>query len=117
MPSAASPPRPHHDDSPHAQLEQLLAETVEAAALRESSRYRDIAGDPNRPVVLLGAGNLGRRTLRGLRTLGREVVAFTDNAPERWGAMVDGVPVLSPDEATRRFGAEAVSQLPCSFRR
>ncbi len=108
MPSAASPPRSLPDDSPHTQLEQMLAETVEAAALRESSRYREIAGDPTRPMVLLGAGNLGRRTLRGLRTLGREVVAFTDNAPERWGATVDGVPVLSPDEAARRFGAEAV---------
>jgi FkbM family methyltransferase len=59
-------------------------------------------------VVLLGSGGLGRRTLAGLRALDVEVLAFTDNAPARWGTSVDGVPVLSPNEAARLHGASAV---------
>jgi len=89
-------------------LERLLAESVPDAMARESSRYRDLAGDPSRPVVLLGSGGLGRRTLSGLRAIGREVVAFTDNSPSRWGSEVDGVPVISPDDAARRYGESAV---------
>lgn len=100
-------PAATHDQ--HAEsLERLLAESVPDAMARESSRYRDIAGDPSRPVVLLGSGGLGRRTLSGLRSIGREVVAFTDNSPSRWGSEVDGVPVISPDEAARRYGESAV---------
>ena len=89
-------------------LDHLLSEPVEAAAARASARYLGVAGDPGRPVVLLGSGGLGRRTLAGLRALGVEVVAFTDNAPARWGTAVEGIPVLSPDEAARRHGATAV---------
>lgn len=99
----ATTPDPMRDE-----LERLLAESVEAATARETSRYDAIAGDAERPVVLLGSGGLGRRTLAGLRAVGRDVVAFTDNAPERWGTAVDAVPVLSPDEAARRYGRAAV---------
>ncbi|MDO9019572.1 MAG: FkbM family methyltransferase [Deltaproteobacteria bacterium] len=94
--------------SPAEELDRLLAETVPDARARESSRFGDIADDPSRPVVLLGSGGLGRRTLAGLRAIGREVVAFTDNSSSRWGSEVDGVPVLSPDEAARRYGESAV---------
>lgn len=104
---------PGHDparafDPWDARLDDLLAESVEQAVARESSRYLRVAGDARRPVVLLGSGGLGRRTLAGLRALGIEVLAFTDNAPARWGSEVDGVPVIPPDEAASRFGASAV---------
>jgi len=104
QPGEAAATQDQHGES----LERLLAESVPDAMARESSRYRDIAGDPSRPVVLLGSGGLGRRTLSGLRAIGREVVAFTDNSPSRWGSEVDGVPVISPDDAARRYGESAV---------
>jgi FkbM family methyltransferase len=59
-------------------------------------------------MVLHGAGRLGRRTLAGLRAVGREVLAFTDNDPGRWGGGVDGVEVLSTAEAARRYGESAL---------
>lgn len=108
MISEARPPADPTADPPETTLDRLLSEPVEAAAARASARYLGVAGDPGRPVVLLGSGGLGRRTLAGLRALGVEVVAFTDNAPARWGTAVEGVPVLSPDEAARRHGATAV---------
>ena len=56
-----------------------------------------------RPLVLMGAGGLGRRTLAGLRRDGQEPLAFADNAVSRQGTVIDGMMVLSPDEAARRF--------------
>jgi FkbM family methyltransferase len=57
--------------------------------------------------VLFGAGGLGRRTLAGLRQLGIEPAAFTDNNPVLWGQELDGLTVLSPEDAARRFGKTA----------
>jgi len=58
--------------------------------------------------VLYGAGNLGRKTLRGLRKNGADAIAFADANPALSGKQVEGVPVFSPEEAVRRFGKEAV---------
>jgi FkbM family methyltransferase len=54
--------------------------------------------------VLIGAGGLGRRTLAGLRTVGRPPVAFVDNNPRNWHTTIDGVEVLPPEEAVARWG-------------
>ncbi len=61
------------------------------------------------PIVLFGAGNLGRRTLALLRAHGHEVAAFLDNDPRLWGSGVDGIPVLSPDEGSSRFAADGLA--------
>jgi FkbM family methyltransferase len=74
----------------------------------EASRYDTLAGAASRPIVLHGAGGLGRKTLAGLRKLGIEPLAFTDNHPKAQGETVEGVPVLSPEEAAQRHGDEAV---------
>ncbi len=60
-----------------------------------------------RPIVLMGAGGLGRRTLPALRAAGVEPLAFADNSPERQGTIIDGLRVLSPADAAREFGATA----------
>lgn len=57
--------------------------------------------------VLFGAGGLGRSTRVRLESEGRSVLAFVDNDQGKWGAPVDGIPVLSPEEAVRRHGTEA----------
>jgi FkbM family methyltransferase len=90
------------------QLEELLAETVEAACQRESAFYDERTKGAGREVVLFGAGSLGRSILRGLRTVGIEPVAFSDNNPGSWGQQVDGLTVLAPEEAARRYGARGV---------
>jgi FkbM family methyltransferase len=59
-----------------------------------------------RRPVLFGAGRLGQITRAGLRKTSLEPLAFADNNPRIWGSQVDGLEVISPDEAVRRFGAD-----------
>lgn len=88
------------------ELEFLLAETVEEAQERESSAFDKVAG-PGSELVLFGAGNLGRRTLAGLRKIGIEPRCFVDNNSSRWGQSLDGLPLIGPQEAARLYGSSA----------
>jgi FkbM family methyltransferase len=88
------------------ELDALLSREPAAAREEERCTFDRIAG--GRPIVLMGAGGLGRRTLDGLRRRGVAPIAFADNAPSRHGTRIDGVPVLSPEEAARQFGRSAV---------
>jgi FkbM family methyltransferase len=90
-----------------AQLELLLAEGVSGAMQRERTEFDRLTGRCNQSLVLFGARKLGRKTLAGLRTAGIEPRAFSDNNAELWGTSIDGVPVLSPEDAARRFGADS----------
>jgi FkbM family methyltransferase len=60
------------------------------------------------PLVLYGAGNLGRSTLEKLRSEGVEPVAFADETPGKEGTFVDGVPVMTPATAASKFGDRGV---------
>ena len=86
------------------ELDDLLAEGVIAAREREATTFDVAAGNRAGNVVLFGAGGLGRQTLAGLRADGIEPLAFADNNAHRWGTEVDGVMVMSPLEASARFG-------------
>lgn len=89
------------------QLEELLAESVDAARVRESSTFDELTAASGEAFVLFGAGNLGRKTLSGMRALGMEPIGFADNDPQLWDTSVDGIPVMSPSEAGRRYGRTA----------
>jgi FkbM family methyltransferase len=89
-------------------LEQLLAESITHAAARESQAFDRAAAPFERRIVIYGAGRLGRRLLAGLRTNGLDPLAFVDRNPASWTTTIEGLPVLAPQEAARRFGAEAV---------
>ena len=88
-----------------AELDALLAR--DPAARRTEARAAFAAASLGRPLVLMGAGGLGRRTLAGLRTVGVEPLAFVDNAPARQGTVLDGLRVLAPADAAGEFGARA----------
>ena len=90
------------------ELEALLSEPV--ASVREKERMafdRELARCEGR-LVLVGAGNFGRRALSCLRSAGIAPLAFTDNGRALWGTDVDNLPVLSPEVAAERFGASAL---------
>ncbi len=91
-----------------AELDLLLSESPEAANTRAQSAL-DVArqglGDR---IVIYGAGNLGRRVLAMARNSGLEVVAFADANSARWGELCEGVPLLSPEQAARRYASEAL---------
>lgn len=90
------------------QLDLLLSEPIDAARRRQSTAFELIAGDRVDNIVLFGAGSLGRRTVVDLRADGIEPLAIADNNPGRWGSDVEGLIVLSPDDAAARFGTMAI---------
>lgn len=89
------------------ELEDLLAEGVEGARQREAATFDELADSNAKELVLFGAGNLGRRTLAGLRRIGLEPRCFLDSNEMRWGKYLNEIPILSPAEGARVYGAEA----------
>jgi|ERR1035437_933098 FkbM family methyltransferase len=90
------------------QLDLLLSEDIESARKRERSVYDEMTTPLGHMIVLCGAGGLGRKTLAGLRMLGKEPVALTDNNISLWGTNIEGLTVLSPKEAADKFGRKAI---------
>jgi FkbM family methyltransferase len=91
------------------ELRELLGETQASAHERETRLLAQMAERPVMPIVLFGAGRLGRLTLALVRAHGRDVAAFIDNEPSLWGTVVEGVPVLSPAEASARFADDGLA--------
>jgi FkbM family methyltransferase len=89
------------------ELNQLLAEDVQHALKREQTTFDEISAPHERELVLFGAGGLGRKTLRGLRQVGIEPLALTDNNPELWGQSIDGIKVVSPQQALADYSGKA----------
>jgi len=90
------------------ELDRILSEPLSSVRERENSAFdNSLAGCGNR-LVLFGAGNLGRKVLQCLRSIGVEPLAFADNSPSKWGSQVDGVPVLSPKDAAAQYGGSAL---------
>jgi FkbM family methyltransferase len=88
-------------------LETLLSDPIEQVRERERHTFERAANGRDR-LVLFGAGGLGQRTLAGLRAEGISPVAFSDNRSELWGTSVSGLPVLSPSDAAKAYGQQAV---------
>jgi FkbM family methyltransferase len=89
-------------------LNDLLSESVSEATAREQSAFDESAGPRRDRIVLFGARKLGRKTLAGLRAVGIEPLAFSDNDPQTWGTTLDGLTIYSPSDAAQRFGTDAV---------
>jgi FkbM family methyltransferase len=85
------------------QLEDVLEEPPDSVAHRTQHALNKLLDGADGRVVLFGAGNLGRRTLACLRTIGVEPLAFTDNNEGLWGTDVAGLQVLSPEQTAERF--------------
>ena len=91
--------------SPDERLAALLSETPDHARARESNLFKEING--GRPLVIFGAGNLGRRIARELASRAFPLFCFSDNNPVVWGSTIESLPVLSPAEAVERYRNEA----------
>lgn len=89
-------------------LPDLLAGTPSEASARLSTPYQSIPDHAARPVLLFGAGPLGRRTAAALTRAGHPPIAFADNNQALWGTSVEGIPVLSPEAAAARHGTTAI---------
>jgi FkbM family methyltransferase len=89
------------------ELDRLLDETVDEARQREATTFDKMAGSSMTNLVLFGAGNLGRRTLTGLRRIGIEPLCFVDNNKALWDHSLDGLPVYSPEMGAKLYGSVA----------
>jgi FkbM family methyltransferase len=97
----------HETASPASQLNRLLNENPFDARTRSETAFDKMVAPYDGRVVLFGAGSLGRRAATLLREVGRSPQAFADNNREIWGRTIDGLPVVSPEEASHRFGDNA----------
>jgi FkbM family methyltransferase len=88
-------------------LDGLLGAGWRAAAERRRSQIADRIGD-RRDVLLFGAGYLGRHALADMSELRYRPLAFVDNNPAIWGTQIDGLEVIGPDDAVRRYGGQAL---------
>jgi len=89
-------------------LESLFRLDAEARIREAGSPFDAMVDGGSRPLVLFGAGQMGRAVHRALRGKPVKVIAFADNNPDWWGLSIGGVPVLSPIEAAETHGREAV---------
>ena len=85
------------------QIERLLAEPLASAAQRERETFRHELSRSDGTVVVFGAGRLGRLCARALQRGGVPMRAFCDGNAQRQGFIQDGVEIISPAEAARRF--------------
>ncbi len=88
-------------------LDDVLSESVAQVKRRERTQLDQLLAARQGECVLFGAGSVGHRALQGLRSAGIQPRAFSDNNPLLWGTQIDGLPVLAPELAARRFGADA----------
>ena len=84
-------------------IAQVLAALGSPGALPSLEPF----GEGARGVVILGCGHLGKFTLDGATGAGLDVLAFADNKQANWGRRIEGIEVISPQEAVRRFNDEA----------
>lgn len=74
------------------------------AFLRCKAHFLDAGFLPEgRPLVIWGAGRVGKPLARALEASGRRLTAFVDLDPRKIGQEIVGAPVLGPAEFARRF--------------
>lgn len=89
------------------EFEGLLGESLASVQYRESTTFDRLAHPYGGSLVLFGAGFMGSKALRALREAGIEPLAFADDNRSLQGSRIDEVDVLSPEEASARFGQSA----------
>ncbi|THF65689.1 FkbM family methyltransferase [Pseudothauera nasutitermitis] len=72
------------------------------------SRFAEVR-DGKIPFIVHGAGSAGARMVPVFRALDLEPVAVTDNAPEKIGSSIQGLPVLDPETAHARHPSAIVT--------
>jgi len=90
------------------QLDEILSKNIESAINRQKELFGEKIAKCGERYILFGAGHLGRVTLSGLRKAGIEPLAFADNNPKAWNTKVEGLLVLSPQDAARQYSHDAV---------
>jgi FkbM family methyltransferase len=86
------------------ELNELLSEPVESAKKRAATTF-----DPweekirKHGIVLFGCGVFSKKILEGLRKIGIEPLAFSDNNQKIWNTETEGLKVFSPADAAYKY--------------
>lgn len=59
-------------------------------------------------AIIFGSGVRGRNAFSFLRQHERNVFGFSDNDEQLWGTMIDGVPVIAPEDIKKHLGKGSV---------
>ncbi len=89
-------------------LHRISSESIAEVRLRENTVLDRLLAECNRRCIIFGAGTMGQRALSALASMGVHPLSFADNNPVLWGKFVDGIPILSPEDAAELFGEDAV---------
>ena len=89
-------------------LGSLLSESLDSVLDRERHTLERKIGGLDGQFILFGAGHLGRKVVKRLRTMEKLPAAFIDNNSALWGTELEGVPIMSPAESARKFDAGSV---------
>jgi FkbM family methyltransferase len=84
----------------------LDADVVAAHAARVAADVIEAARAGR--IAIAGAAGLPQKCARALRELDGEPVCFIEYDPRFWGKEAEGLPIMGPDEAFRRLGADAL---------
>ncbi|WP_336202369.1 FkbM family methyltransferase [Pseudomonas guariconensis] len=87
-------------------LERLLSEPVEAIRRRQFETLDQLLGGLDKPFILFGAGNLGKKALKVLQGMGLHPLAFIDNNPKLWGSEILGLQVYGPAQYVEQHPGE-----------
>ncbi len=85
-----------------------MGENPSVHSERNMALWDKVAGEDDCPIILCGAGPLGKRALRGLRQLGIHPIAWADNNPHLSGQVVEGMPVVRTEAAALNFRDRAI---------
>lgn len=75
----------------------MLPESELDALLNLEEQHNPTKDEPD--IILYGAGNLGRFTVKAMRESGRLPVAVCDSNPKLWGTTCEGIEVMAIDKA------------------
>jgi FkbM family methyltransferase len=89
-------------------LRELLQESVLSVMEREKNALGSLIQESHGRVVLFGGGSLCRRAIAELRGIAVVPLCICDNQRERWGTTFEDLPLLSPADGARLYGADSL---------
>jgi FkbM family methyltransferase len=89
-------------------LREILTESISAVKKREASALEQLLLAHQNRVVIFGCGALGRKAIEKLQQLGIQPIAVCDNNELLWGTAIQGISVLSVQQAATQFGGNAL---------
>ena len=82
------------------QMKRLLAQLPDTAPTGTEASLEALSG--GRKIAIFGAGQYGLRIKFELECRGIHPACFVDNAPSKWGTVIDGIPCIRMEQAAEQ---------------